>query len=133
MYLAKNIALMRYNSLSTDGVLLISFKYSILSDPLSLLYVTGTMMRKYHACGQVSRVYNLGSPTHHTCSESQDWYFSTNTLVLSLRTCSWILDLSSNFFKGLLMQSLFKATELRIITLGSNNLLCDLPESKQFH
>lgn len=70
--------------------------------------------------------------------ENTPYMFSVIRLVLlnkhlGSETCSWILDLSSSFFKGSLLQSFFNATELCIITLGSNNFSGDLPESKQFH
>ncbi|KAL1215773.1 Receptor protein kinase-like protein [Cardamine amara subsp. amara] len=121
-------------ALNTDGVLLLTFKYSILSDPLSVLGnwnyedatpclwtgVTCTELGKPNTT-DMFRVTSLVLPNKHLLgSVTPDLFWIPN-----LR----ILDLSSNFFNGSLPDSVFNATELQIISLGSNNLSGDLPKS----
>ncbi|WZY68201.1 receptor protein kinase-like protein At4g34220 [Brassica napus] len=121
-------------ALNADGVLLLSFKYSILSDPLSVLRnwnyddktpclwtgVTCTELGK-PSTPDMFRVTSLVLPNKHLLgSIAPDLFF-----IPHLR----ILDLSSNFFNGSLPDSVFNATELSVISLGSNNLSGDLPTS----
>ncbi|KAJ0252066.1 Receptor protein kinase-like protein [Hirschfeldia incana] len=119
-------------ALNTDGVLLLSFKYSILSDPLSVLRnwnyddktpclwtgVTCTELGK-PSTPDMFRVTSLVLPNKHLLGSIAPDLFS----IPHLR----ILDLSSNFFNGSLPGSVFNATELSVISLGSNNLSGDLP------
>ncbi|CAA7019924.1 unnamed protein product [Microthlaspi erraticum] len=121
-------------ALNTDGVLLLSFKYAILSDPLSVLRnwnyddetpclwtgVTCTELGNPNTPDML-RVASLVLPNKHLLGSVTPGLFS----IPYLR----ILDLSSNFFNGTLPDSVFNATELRIISLGSNNLSGDLPQS----
>ncbi|KAJ4873092.1 Receptor protein kinase-like protein [Raphanus sativus] len=121
-------------ALNTDGVLLLSFKYSILSDPLSVLRnwnyddktpclwtgVTCTELGK-SSTPDMFRVTSLVLPNKHLLGSIAPDLFS----IPHLR----ILDLSSNFFNGSLPDSVFNATELSVISLGSNNLSGDLPAS----
>ncbi|CAH2076896.1 unnamed protein product [Thlaspi arvense] len=121
-------------ALSTDGVLLLSFKYSILNDPLSVLRnwnyddetpclwtgVTCTELGMPNT-PDMFRVTSLVLPSKHLLGSVTPDLFS----IPHLKT----LDLSSNFFNGSLPDSVFNATELRIISLGSNNLSGDLPKS----
>ncbi|XP_010447118.1 PREDICTED: receptor protein kinase-like protein At4g34220 [Camelina sativa] len=121
-------------SLNTDGVLLLAFKYSILSDPLSVLRnwnyedaspclwtgVTCMELGKPNTPDTL-RVTSLALPNKNLSgSVTPDLFFLPH-----LR----ILDLSTNFFNGSLPDSLFNATELQNISLGSNNLSGDLPKS----
>ncbi|CAH8380063.1 unnamed protein product [Eruca vesicaria subsp. sativa] len=119
-------------ALNTDGVLLLSFKYSILNDPLSVLRnwnyddetpclwtgVTCTELGK-PSTPDMFRVTSLVLPNKHLLGSIAPDLFS----IPHLR----ILDLSSNFFNGSLPD--LNATELSIISLGSNNLSGDLPAS----
>ncbi|CAH8274373.1 unnamed protein product [Arabidopsis lyrata] len=121
-------------ALNTDGVLLLTFKYSILSDPLSVLSnwnyddatpclwtgVTCTELGKPNT-PDMFRVTSLVLPNKHLLGSITPDLFS----IPHLR----ILDLSSNFFNGSLPDSVFNATELQVISLGSNNLSGDLPKS----
>lgn len=121
-------------ALNTDGVLLLTFKYSILSDPLSVLRnwnyedatpclwtgVTCTELGNPNT-PDMFRVTSLVLPNKHILGSVTPDLFS----IPYLR----ILDLSSNFFNGSLPDSVFNATELQIISLGSNNLSGDLPKS----
>uniref|UniRef100_A0A1J3E098 Receptor protein kinase-like protein n=1 Tax=Noccaea caerulescens TaxID=107243 RepID=A0A1J3E098_NOCCA len=121
-------------ALNTDGVLLLSFKYAILSDPLSVLRnwnyddetpclwtgVTCTELGNPNTPDMLS-VTSLVLPNKHLLGSVTPGLFS----IPYLR----ILDLSSNFFNGTLPDSVFNATELRVISLGSNNLSGDLPQS----
>ncbi|KAL0726355.1 hypothetical protein Bca4012_022448 [Brassica carinata] len=121
-------------ALNADGVFLLSFKYSILSDPLSVLRnwnyddttpclwtgVTCTELGK-PSTPDMFRVTSLVLPNKHLLGSITPDLFS----IPHLR----ILDLSSNFFNGSLPDSVFNATELSVISLGSNNLSGDLPTS----
>ncbi|VVB10405.1 unnamed protein product [Arabis nemorensis] len=121
-------------ALNTDGVSLLSFKYTILNDPLSVLHnwnyedetpclwtgVTCTQLGKPNT-PDMFRVTSLILPNKHLLGAvTTDLFW-----IPHLR----ILDLSSNFFNGSLPDSVFNATELRVISLGSNNLSGDLPKS----
>ncbi|XP_010437653.1 PREDICTED: receptor protein kinase-like protein At4g34220 [Camelina sativa] len=121
-------------ALNTDGVLLLAFKYSILSDPLSVLRnwnyedatpclwtgVTCTELGKPNTPDTL-RVTSLVLPNKNLSgSVTPDLFFLPH-----LR----ILDLSTNFFNGSLPDSVFNVTELQNISLGSNNLSGDLPKS----
>ncbi|KAL1534568.1 putative LRR receptor-like serine/threonine-protein kinase [Salvia divinorum] len=120
--------------LNLDGTLLLSFKYSILSDPLSLLYnwdyndATPCVWTGV-ACAQV--VDNLGFPE----------LFRVTGLTLSNASIAGnipedlgflphltTLDLSSNFFSGALPRSLFNASRLRAIDLSGNAFSGSIPE-----
>ncbi|CAN8327445.1 unnamed protein product [Cochlearia groenlandica] len=121
-------------ALNNDGVLLLSFKYSILSDPLSVLHnwnyddetpclwtgVTCSELGKPNT-PDMFRVTSLVLPSKHLLGSVTPDLFS----IPHLST----LDLSSNFFNGSLPDSVFNAPELRIISLGSNNLSGELPKS----
>ncbi|ESQ53708.1 hypothetical protein EUTSA_v10024498mg [Eutrema salsugineum] len=121
-------------ALNTDGVLLLSFKYSILSDPLSVLRnwnyddetpclwtgVTCTELGKPNT-PDMFRVTSLVLPNKQLLGSVTPDLFS----IPHIRN----LDLSSNFFNGSLPDSVFNATELRVISLGSNSLSGDLPKS----
>ncbi|GMI88268.1 RECEPTOR DEAD KINASE1 [Hibiscus trionum] len=121
-------------ALNNDGVLLLSFKYSILSDPLSVLQSwnyddetpcawTGVNCTEIGIPGtpDVFRVTSLVLPNCQLLgSISEDVGY-----IQHLRH----LDLSSNFFNGTLPSSIFNSTELRVLSLSSNVISGDLPES----
>lgn len=123
-------------SLNNDGVLLLSFKYSILSDPLSVLETWN---------------YDDQTPcswTGITCTEFSNWGSDTpemfgvtsvvlpgNKLLGSIpvelfnMTHLTHLDLSNNFFNGTLPDSIFNAAELQVLSLSNNEISGELPES----
>ncbi|EOA18206.1 hypothetical protein CARUB_v10006690mg [Capsella rubella] len=121
-------------ALNTDGVLLLNFKYSILSDPLFVLrnwnYEDATpCLWTGVTCAELGkpntpdtlRVTSLVLSNKHLLGSVTPDLFSMPHLR--------ILDLSTNFFNGSLPDAVFNATELQTISLGSNNLSGDLPES----
>ncbi|XP_039040885.1 receptor protein kinase-like protein At4g34220 isoform X2 [Hibiscus syriacus] len=121
-------------ALNNDGVLLLSFKYSILSDPLSVLQSwnyddetpcawTGVNCTEIGIPGtsDVLRVTSLVLPNSQLLgSISEDIGY-----IQHLRH----LDLSSNFFNGTLPSSIFNSTELQVLSLSGNVISGELPES----
>ncbi|KAL3592156.1 hypothetical protein D5086_010796 [Populus alba] len=118
--------------LNTDGVLLLSFKFSILDDPLSVL-------QSWNHRDQTPCSWNgvtCGSPgTGNTYSR---------VTGLSLPKCQLLgtipanlgliqhlqnLDLSDNSLNGSLPVSLLNATQLRFLDLSSNMISGQLPET----
>ncbi|XVF67515.1 hypothetical protein PTKIN_Ptkin10aG0127400 [Pterospermum kingtungense] len=121
-------------ALNADGVLLLSFKYSILSDPLSVLqnwnYEDETPCAwNGVTCSELGipgtpdmfRVTSLVLPNSHLLgSISEDLGH-----IQHLRH----LDLSSNLFNGTLPSSIFNSTELQVLSLSGNVISGQLPES----
>ncbi|CAG7860648.1 unnamed protein product [Brassica rapa] len=121
-------------ALNTDGVLLLSFKYTITSDPLSVLRnwnyddetpcswtgVTCTELGSPNT-PDMSRVTTLALPNKQLLGSVSPSLFS----IPNLR----ILDLSNNFFHGSLPDTLSNATQLRVLSLGNNNVSGQVPES----
>ncbi|KAJ8763379.1 hypothetical protein K2173_002262 [Erythroxylum novogranatense] len=121
-------------ALNTDGVLLLSFRYSILSDPLLVLQ---------------SWNYNDKTPclwNGVTCSEiggpgTEDLFRVTGVVLPNSRLLGSIppdfgyiehlrhLDLSNNFLNGSLPDSIFNSTELQVISLSGNEISGEIPES----
>ncbi|OMO63282.1 hypothetical protein COLO4_32600 [Corchorus olitorius] len=121
-------------ALNTDGVLLLSFKYSILSDPLSVLeswnYDDETPCAwKGVTCTEIGvpgtpdifRVTSLVLPNSHLLGSISEELGH----IQHLRH----LDLSSNLFNGTLPGSIFNSTELQVLSLSSNVISSQLPES----
>ncbi|CAH8262299.1 unnamed protein product [Arabidopsis lyrata] len=121
-------------ALNTDGVALLSFKYSILNDPLSVLRnwnyddetpcswtgVTCTELGTPNTPDML-RVTSLVLPNKQLLGSVSPDLFS----ILHLR----ILDLSNNFFHGSLSDSVSNASELRVLSLGNNKVSGELPGS----
>lgn len=134
--------------LSQDGVLLLSFKYSVLRDPLSVLADwnsddetpcswNGVMCTGFPAAGgeNSSAVWNWeNNPSSSTVSRvislvlpgAQLLGRITDDLgqVEHLRH----LDLSGNVLNGTLPSALFNASELRVLSLADNEISGELPE-----
>ncbi|KAK8558640.1 hypothetical protein V6N13_098287 [Hibiscus sabdariffa] len=121
-------------ALNNDGVRLLSFKYSILSDPLSVLQSwnyddetpcawAGVNCTEIGIPGtpDVLRVTSLVLPNSQLLgSISEDIGY-----IQHLR----LLDLSNNFFNGTLPSSIFNSTELQVLSLSGNVISGELPES----
>ncbi|KAK9165828.1 hypothetical protein Scep_001019 [Stephania cephalantha] len=116
------------SSLNGDGVLLLSFKYSVLSDPLSVLENwnyndntpcswRGVQCSPHH--DDDSRVVSLILPN------SQLLGTIPVELVFIERLES--VDLSSNFINGSLPETLFNATLLKSLDLSNNVISGKLP------
>lgn len=121
------------SSLSSDGVLLLSFKYSILSDPLSVLddwnyddltpcSWTGVTCAEIGAPGtpDMFRVTGLALSDCQLLGSVPEDLFTIEHLQS--------LDLSNNFFNGSLPSTLFNASALRVLSLASNEISGELPE-----
>ncbi|ESQ51019.1 hypothetical protein EUTSA_v10022577mg [Eutrema salsugineum] len=120
-------------ALNTDGVILLSFKYSILNDPLSVLRnwnyddetpcswtgITCTGLGNPNS-PDMFRVTSLVLPNKQLLGSVSPSLFS----IPNLR----ILDLSNNFFHGSLPDSVSNATQLRVLSFGNNNVSGDLPD-----
>lgn len=121
-------------ALNTDGVFLLAFKYSILSDPLSVL---------------ASWNYNDASPcswTGVTCTElgfpgTPDMFRVTSLVLPNSQLLGSVaadigkiqylrhLDLSNNFLNGSLPSTIFNASQLQVLSLSNNVISGELPES----
>ncbi|KAG7976649.1 hypothetical protein I3843_06G161600 [Carya illinoinensis] len=119
-------------ALNSDGILLLSFRYSILSDPLSVLE---------------SWNYNDETPCSWTgvaCTEignsgTPDKFRVTSLVLPNSQLLGSVpadlgmiqhlrhLDLSGNFFNGSLPNSIFNASELKVLSLSNNVITGELP------
>ncbi|XP_043714267.1 probable LRR receptor-like serine/threonine-protein kinase At4g37250 [Telopea speciosissima] len=128
------LLLVRSLGLSTDGILLLSFKYSVLSDPLSVLAswnyddVTpcswnGVMCTGIGTAGagDLLRVISLALPNSQLLGSVP----TELGMIEHLRH----LDLSNNSLNGTLPASLFNASELQSLALSNNVISGSLPES----
>ncbi|KAF7840778.1 receptor protein kinase-like protein [Senna tora] len=119
-------------ALTHDGILLLSFKYSILSDPLSVLenwnYRDETPCSwNGVTCTEIgitmdNRVTSLVLPNSQLLgSISEDV-----GMIQHLK----ILDLSNNFLNGSLPNSIFSnSSELQVLSLANNVISGEIPES----
>ncbi|XP_057965222.1 receptor protein kinase-like protein At4g34220 isoform X2 [Malania oleifera] len=121
-------------ALNSDGVSLLSLKYNILGDPLSVLESwnyddetpcswTGVICAEIGNPGSpdMFRVISLALPNSQLLGSLS----SDLGMIEHLR----FLDLSNNFFNGSLPASLFNASELQVLSLASNALSGELPEA----
>lgn len=123
--------LVRSSGLNTDGILLLSFKYSVLSDPLGVLDSWN-----YHdqtpcswngvSCGTQSmandylRVIGLSLPNSQLLGSIP----SDPGTIQFLRN----FNLSNNSINGSIPLSIYKASELQKLDLSNNLISGDLPE-----
>ncbi|CAK9136468.1 unnamed protein product [Ilex paraguariensis] len=128
------LLILRSCALNSDGTLLLSFKYSVLSDPLSALDnwnyndetpclwtgVTCAAVETSIGRAEMFRVISLVLPNSNLLgSVPEDLGF-----IQHLRT----LDLSNNFLNGSLPSSLFNASELQVLSLSHNDISGWLPQ-----
>ncbi|CAI9261965.1 unnamed protein product [Lactuca saligna] len=120
------------SALNSDGILLLSFKYSVLSDPLSVLdnwnyddltpcAWRGVTCEDFSGSGtpESLMVVSLVLPNSHLLgSIPQDL-----GMIPHLRS----LDLSNNSLNGSLPPSIFNSSELETLSLSSNVIAGDLP------
>ncbi|XP_077211605.1 putative LRR receptor-like serine/threonine-protein kinase At4g37250 [Tasmannia lanceolata] len=117
--------------LNSDGIFLLSFKYSILSDPLLVLQSwnyndetpcawNGVTCGGIPATNETSRVISLILPNSKLLgSIAPD---------LGLIQYLYNLDLSNNSLNGTLPTSLFNASQLQTLSLSNNEISGELPE-----
>uniref|UniRef100_A0A1J3H1A0 Putative LRR receptor-like serine/threonine-protein kinase n=1 Tax=Noccaea caerulescens TaxID=107243 RepID=A0A1J3H1A0_NOCCA len=114
-------------ALNTDGILLLSFRYSIVDDPLSVLrswsYQDETPC-SWHGvtCDESSKQVTVLSLPSSNLSGTLPSNFGS---LVSLQR----LDLSNNSINGSFPLSLLNATELRFLDLSSNYISGKLPAS----
>ncbi|XP_010547527.1 PREDICTED: probable LRR receptor-like serine/threonine-protein kinase At4g37250 [Tarenaya hassleriana] len=113
-------------ALNTDGVLLLSFRYSVVDDPLSTLQTwryDDITPCSWHGvtCDNSSHVTALSLPSSSLLGSVPS---DLGTLPALQR-----LDLSNNSINGSLPVSLFNATELRFLDLSNNLISGELPVS----
>ncbi|KAA8545824.1 hypothetical protein F0562_020725 [Nyssa sinensis] len=128
------LLLLRCCALNSDGSLLLSFKYSVLSDPLSVLDswdyrdeipcswngVTCAEIGNLSGTPDMFRVISLVLPHSQLMgSLPEDLGF-----IEHLHT----LDLSNNSLNGTLPNSLFNSSELHVLSLSNNMIFGELPE-----
>uniref|UniRef100_A0A1J3IQ72 Putative LRR receptor-like serine/threonine-protein kinase n=1 Tax=Noccaea caerulescens TaxID=107243 RepID=A0A1J3IQ72_NOCCA len=112
------------SALNSDGLLLMSFKSSVLVDPLSMLktwtykHETPCSWRGV-SCNNDSKVVTLSLPNYQLLGLIPSDLGSLQTLQS--------LDLSNNSFNGPLPVSFFNATELRFLDLSSNMISGEVP------
>ncbi|KAF5751178.1 receptor protein kinase-like protein [Tripterygium wilfordii] len=120
-------------ALNTDGVLLLSFKYSILGDPLSVLQSWNYDDKTPCSWNGVTctEMGNPGSPdmfrvTSLVLPDSQ----LLGSIPINLGYIEHLqnLDLSNNSLNGSLPNSIFNNTELKVLSLSGNNISGELPE-----
>lgn len=127
------LLLLQSVALNSDGVLLLKFKYSILSDPLSVLE---------------SWNYDDATPCSWngvTCTEiptpgSPDLFRVTSLVLSKNQLLGSIaeelgmiqhlrhLDLSNNLLNGSLPNSIFNSSQLQVLSLSNNVISGKLPE-----
>ncbi|CAI0428498.1 unnamed protein product [Linum tenue] len=128
------LLLVRFSSaINTDGILLMSFKFSILSDPLNVLqgwnyddptpcYWKGVLCSSPAGIdGSLARVVALSLPNSQLLGSIP----ADLGAIQHLQS----LDLSNNSLNGSLPISIFNATHLRILDLSNNLLAGRIPES----
>ncbi|KAG4930683.1 hypothetical protein GLYMA_17G167600v4 [Glycine max] len=113
-------------ALSRDGVLLLSFKYAVLNDPLYVLanwnYSDETPCSwNGVSCSNENRVTSLLLPNSQFLGSVPSDLGSIEHLQ--------ILDLSNNSLNGSLPSSLSQASELRFLNLSNNLITGEVPES----
>ncbi|KAL5753041.1 hypothetical protein ACOSP7_023216 [Xanthoceras sorbifolium] len=126
------ILVVESHGLNTDGVLLLSFKYSVLSDPLRVLeswnYGDETPCSWYGVTcaapgngNSYSRVTGLSLPNSQILG----------SIPADLGMIEYLqnLDLSNNSLNGSLPFSLFNASQLCFLDLSNNSISGQLPET----
>ncbi|ERN05693.1 probable LRR receptor-like serine/threonine-protein kinase At4g37250 [Amborella trichopoda] len=116
--------------LNSDGVLLLSLKYSVMSDPLSSLeswnYSDSTPCSwNGITCSVIQAQNNELRVTSLVLQGNQ--LLGSIPLELGYIDHLRLLDLSNNLFNGTIPLSLFSSTELETLSLANNKLFGKLP------
>lgn len=128
------LLLLQYSyALNSDGIFLLKFRYSILSDPLSVFetwnYDDATPC-SWHgvACSE------LGSPDTPDFLRVTSLILPNNQLLGSIAEELGLIqnlhhiDLSDNFLNGSLPNSIFNSSQLQFLSLSNNKISGKLPE-----
>ncbi|XP_065875025.1 probable LRR receptor-like serine/threonine-protein kinase At4g37250 [Euphorbia lathyris] len=131
-WLVLSLLLLHSFGLNTDGILLFSFKYSILSDPLHVLdswnyYDETPCSWNGVSCGFSGLDYSLLRVTSLSLPNSQ--LLGSIPADLGMIENLQTLDLSNNSLNGSLPFSLFNSTQLRFLDLSNNLLAGEISES----
>ncbi|CAH8335592.1 unnamed protein product [Eruca vesicaria subsp. sativa] len=112
-------------ALNTDGVILLSLRYSIVNDPLSVLRTW--RLEDETPCSW--RGVTCDDSTRHVTVLSLPSSKLSGTLPSNLASLPSLqrLDLSNNSINGSLPASLLNATELRFLDLSRNHISGELP------
>ncbi|MED6123864.1 hypothetical protein PIB30_053568 [Stylosanthes scabra] len=124
-------------ALTRDGILLLSFKYAVLNDPLSVLatwnYSDATPCSwKGVSCSNIPAASpNNSSQQNRVTALSLPNSKLVGSIPSDLGSIDYlqILDLSNNSLNGSLPASLFQASELRSLNLSNNLINGVLPSS----
>lgn len=129
--LAFSLLIVQSIGLNQDGRLLLSFKHSVLNDPLSVLQTWNNWDENpcsWHgiACSPPGLLDTISRVTAVSLPNSQLLGLLTSDLptIPHLR----ILNLSNNSLNGSLPFSLFNASELQFLDLSNNLISGELPE-----
>ncbi|XP_027364114.1 receptor protein kinase-like protein At4g34220 isoform X1 [Abrus precatorius] len=120
-------------ALNSDGVLLLKFKYSILSDPLSVLeswnYDDAT------PCSWVGvTCTEIGAPGTPDLFRVTSLVLPNSQLLGSIAEALGMIqylrhiDLSNNFLNGSLPNSVFNSSQLQVLSLSNNVISGELPD-----
>ncbi|KAL9273417.1 putative LRR receptor-like serine/threonine-protein kinase [Drosera capensis] len=126
------------HGLTPDGILLLSFKYSIISDPLSALanwniYDETPCFWHGITCGGANNG-SVAEPATSVPCEVTGIALPNSELVgsipwdLGLTQHLQVLDLSNNSINGTIPDTILNASELRVLDLSHNMISGELPE-----
>lgn len=131
--LAFSLLLLSSSALNSDGILLLAFKYSILSDPLSVLESWNYNDVTPCAWNGVTCT-PIGNPGTPAMLRVTRLILPNSKLLGSipkeLGTMEHLthLDLSSNYFNGSLPSTIINSSTLQVLSLSNNVISGELPE-----
>ncbi|KAE8695111.1 hypothetical protein F3Y22_tig00110744pilonHSYRG00237 [Hibiscus syriacus] len=125
-----SVSCVQASGLNTDGVLLLSFKLSILGDPLNVLQSWGSTDQTPCSwtgvtCGRQDNGYPHATALSLPNSQLLGSIPSDLGMIQYLEN----LDLSNNFLNGSLPLSIFNATQLQSLDLSNNSISGFVPET----
>ncbi|KAG2724326.1 hypothetical protein I3843_01G013000 [Carya illinoinensis] len=132
--LSLNLLLVHSSGLNTDGILLLSFKYSILSDPLNVLQSwTNDDGSPCSWKGVTCAAPGLAADTQYApviaLALPNSQLLGSIPANLGMIEHLQNLNLSNNSLNGSLPSSLFNSTQLQFLDLSNNLISGELPET----